>query len=169
MTELFDQEDEPRRGRVYTAEETRSILEPETLTAPLTDADPDPLKYETAAEHTAAYVEQRNQEYRLEQIGRNLRGMAYLSKAGVSQVGIDEYLAGNKIEDAPPLRRRLWRFDAWTQRHFWNVILVLVALLTVAGFGVVAAHSVLNEDSAVGFIIFLLGIGGITAEVIRRG
>lgn len=177
MTELFDQEAAQTsfRRSIYSSGGMEPVPAPATreawtgTSAELSDADPEPRKYATAAEHTAACIEHRNHEYRMRQVWRNIQGAVYLSECGVSQAGVDEYLAGNKIKDAPPLRRRLWRFDAWTQRHFWNVILVILALLTVAGFGVVAAHAVLDEDSAVGFIVFLLGIGGITAEVIRRG
>lgn len=186
MTEVFDQEagrsteraprfeqggysPEPSLERVYLDEPIIHLADAEDAGHPMPAPDPDPKKFATAAEHTEAYVAQKNQEYRLEQVFRNVRGSVYLSECGVSQTGIDEYLAGNKPKDASELRQLQWRFDAWTQRNFWDVILVMVALLTVAGFGIVAAHAEINEDSAFGFIAFLLGIGGMTAEVIRRG
>lgn len=185
MTEVFDQDAVPRT-------QTRSVpppvpsgwqpigdedldrifdelLDGAVLRPYLPVADPDPKDFATSAEHTAAFLEQKNHEYRMEQLWRNIRGAIYLIKCGVSGAGVDQYLAANRARGASALRHGLWRFDAWTQRHFWDGFLVLSSLLTVVGFGVVAAHAEVTEISAWGFGASLLGIAGVTVEVIRRG
>ncbi|KUG57797.1 hypothetical protein [Nesterenkonia jeotgali] len=185
MTEVFDQEAAPRSARRSTNPRPLSGWQPIEIddfdwpvgglvdaedTIPYVPvADPDPKDFATAAEHTAAYLELKNHEYRMAQLWRNVKGAVYLSKCGVSDAVVDDYLDGNKIKDASPLRHQLWRFDAWTQRHLMDLIFVLVALCTVVGFGIVAAHAEINEDSAWGFVLFLIGIVGMTWEVIRRG
>lgn len=185
MTEVFDQDAPPRSARRSATPPPVNGSQPIEREQPdwtvgvrfvagdaipsVPASDPDPKDFANAAEHTAAYLELRNHEYRMAQLWRNVKGAVYLSQCGVSEVVVDDYLDGNKIKDASPLRHQLWRFDAWTQRHLMDLIFVLVALCTVVGFGIVAAHAEINEDSSWGFILFLIGIVGMTWEVIRRG
>lgn len=158
----FDQEDPETTRRVWSSPEDQATLIVQTR-CPL------PEEYESSAAFTAAYLEYQTHEHRMRQVWRNIRGSIYLHECGVSEACVDDYLASNKPTDPSRRQLRLWRFDAWTQLHFWDAFLVLVSILTVVGFGIVAVHAEINESSAVGFIIFLIGIGGITAEVIRRG
>lgn len=158
----FDQEAPEADSRVWSSPRDQATLIVPTRV-------PLPEEYESSAAFIAAYLEFETREHRMRQVWRNIRGSIYLHECGVSEASVEDYLAGNKPKDPSRRQLRLWRFDAWTQLHFWDAFLVLVSILTVVGFGIVAAHAELNQDSATGFLIFLLGIGGMTAEVIRRG